>query len=67
MSLVLRSTSDRTGILQLNRAEKHNCLNGDLMREMMNALDAMVTEDIRVIVIRAAPASKVWSAGHDIN
>ena len=67
MSLVLRSTSDRTGILQLNRAEKHNCLNCDLMREMMNALDAMVTEDIRVIVIRAAPASKVWSAGHDIN
>ena len=67
MSLVLRSTSDRIGILQLNRAEKHNCLNGELMREMMEALDAMVAEDLRVLVIRAAPGSKVWSAGHDIN
>jgi len=67
MPLVLQSTSNRIGILQLNRGEKHNSLNGELMREMTDGLDALVASDSLVILIRAAPGSKVWSAGHDIN
>ena len=67
MALVERSMSDRTGILQMNRPEKHNCLNGELMRELMHGLDALVRDEARVIIIRAGAGAEVWSAGHDIN
>lgn len=67
MALVETSRNGKTGVLQLNRAEKHNSLSGDLMREMMTELDALAADGVRVIVIRAAPGVKVWSAGHDIN
>ena len=67
MALIERSLTEKTGVLQLNREEKHNCLNGELMHELMDGLDALVADGVRVIVLRAAPGVKVWSAGHDIN
>ena len=67
MALVEKSRTSKIGVLQLNRSEKHNSLSGDLMREMMTALDELVAGGVHVIVIRAAPGVKVWSAGHDIN
>lgn len=67
MALVEKSLNGKTGVLQLNRAEKHNSLSGDLMREMMSGLDDLVAAGVHVIIIRAAPGVKVWSAGHDIN
>jgi methylmalonyl-CoA decarboxylase len=67
MALIDRSVSRHTGVLQFNRPEKHNSLSNALMREMMDGLDTLVAEGVRVVVVRAAPGSKVWSAGHDIN
>jgi methylmalonyl-CoA decarboxylase len=67
MALVEKSLTGKIGVLQLNRADKHNSLSGDLMREMMAALDELATGGVYVVVIRAAPGVKVWSAGHDIN
>lgn len=67
MALITRSLVEKTGVLQLNRAEKRNCLNGELMHELMDGLDVLVADGVRVIIIRAAPGVKVWSAGHDIN
>lgn len=67
MACVLRSTSGKTGILQLNRPEKHNALSNEMMHELMEALDVCVGEQVRAIIIRAAPGTRVWSAGHDIN
>jgi methylmalonyl-CoA decarboxylase len=67
MALIERSVSGHTGVLQFNRPEKHNSLSNALMREMMDGLDTLVSEGVRVVVVRAAPGSKVWSAGHDIN
>ena len=67
MALVEKSVGGKTGVLQLNRAEKLNSLSGDLMREMTAALDEMAAGGVHVIVIRAAAGVKVWSAGHDIN
>jgi methylmalonyl-CoA decarboxylase len=67
MALVEKTLTGKTGVLQLNRAEKHNSLNGDLMRELTAGLDDLAADGVRVIVIRAAPGVKVWSAGHDIN
>jgi len=67
MALVERSVQEKTGILCLNRPEKHNCLNRALMQELMAGIAALEKEGARVLVIRAASGVKVWSAGHDIN
>lgn len=67
MALVESTIADRIGILRMNRPEKHNALNGDLMREMTDGLDGLAGQDARAIILRAAPGTKVWSAGHDIN
>lgn len=66
MAFVLCSMSGRTGMLQLNRPEKRNSLNRVLMEELGAGLEALEREGARVIVLRAAPGAKVWSAGHDI-
>jgi methylmalonyl-CoA decarboxylase len=67
MALVERSMADRIGILRMNRPEKHNALNGELMRAMTEGFDALADADARAIILRAAPGIKVWSAGHDID
>ena len=67
MALVEKSMHGRTGILQLNRPEKQNCLSCDLMGQMMEGIDALVGDGALALVIRAPAGSKVWSAGHDIN
>ncbi len=67
MALVERSMADRIGILRMNRPEKRNALNGELMRAMTEGFDALADADARAIILRAAPGIKVWSAGHDID
>lgn len=67
MGLILRSTNGRTGVLQLHREDKRNSLNRVLMEELAAGLDALEAGGARVLVIRAADGSKVWSAGHDID
>ena len=67
MALVDCSLRGKTGVLCLNRPEKQNSLNRELMRELMGGMDALVAQDAHVLVLRAAPGTKVWSAGHDIN
>jgi len=67
MALVEHALHEKTGILCLNRPEKHNCLNRALMQELMDGIAVLEKEGAHVIVIRAATGTKVWSAGHDIN
>jgi methylmalonyl-CoA decarboxylase len=67
MSLIERSMAGRVGVLQLNRPEKQNSLNRELMKELMDALDALVADGALTLILRAARGVKVWSAGHDIN
>jgi methylmalonyl-CoA decarboxylase len=67
MALIESAVSGRTGVLQFNRPEKRNSLSHALMRELMDGLDALVAGGARVIILRAAPGTKVWSAGHDID
>jgi len=67
MNLTLRKIENRIGTIQFTGATKLNCLSGDLMRQMMDDLDALGQEGAYVIVVRAQPDARVWSAGHDIN
>ncbi|MBJ7258021.1 MAG: methylmalonyl-CoA decarboxylase [Chthoniobacterales bacterium] len=67
MALIECSLREKTGVLTLNRPDKQNSLNRELMQELMTGIGALVAQDVHVLVIRAAPGAKVWSSGHDIN
>jgi methylmalonyl-CoA decarboxylase len=67
MPLILKSQERRIGTLQFNHEEKLNCLSHALMAEFMENLTSLEREGSYVIVVRARPGVKVWSAGHDIN
>lgn len=65
--LVLTQTADHIGTITLNQPAKRNALSRALVEEMISALADFQNRSVRVVVIRAAPQSKVWSAGHDID
>ncbi|MDR2429573.1 MAG: methylmalonyl-CoA decarboxylase [Puniceicoccales bacterium] len=65
--LVLASLENRSGTIILNNPSRLNCLSHRLMEELMDALGALEQHGASVIIIRAAPGARVWSAGHDIN
>lgn len=67
MALIEKSLEKNIGVLALNRPEKQNSLNRELMEELMGGIDGLAADGARVLILRAAPGSKVWSAGHDIN
>ena len=66
MPLILPSIADSIGTLTLNHPEKRNALSRTLIDELIAALDAMTAAKVRSVVLRAAPGSRVWSAGHDV-
>ncbi len=67
MNLVLTQLDNAIGILTLNRPEKHNAISQELADDLIGALNLMEQAQARVVIIRAAPESRVWSAGFDIN
>ncbi|MGD0550427.1 MAG: enoyl-CoA hydratase-related protein [Candidatus Bathyarchaeia archaeon] len=67
MSLVLSETDGHLGVITLNNPAKRNSLNASLIYDVFKALDKFEASDIRVMILRAPPGAKVWSAGHDIN
>ncbi|MGD9636435.1 MAG: methylmalonyl-CoA decarboxylase [Pirellulales bacterium] len=67
MSLILTETQDAIGTIVLNHAAKRNALSKALIDELVAALESFRRDKFRCVVLRAAPGSKVWSAGHDIS
>jgi enoyl-CoA hydratase/carnithine racemase len=66
MALLL--TEDRGGVrhLVLNRPDKRNALNGELIRELGAAIEeAAADDDVRVVVVRGEGA--MFSSGMDLN
>lgn len=66
MSVVLTQLEDSIGTITMNHAAKRNALSEMLIAEIIAALKAFGEEKVRVVVLRAPPGAKVWSAGHDI-
>jgi methylmalonyl-CoA decarboxylase len=65
LSTVLTKTEDSIGIITLNHG-KVNTLSRQLIEDMCAALEQMKSDSLQVIVLRAAPGVKVFSAGHDV-
>lgn len=66
MPLILTEQRDAIRTITLHHHEKRNALSSALIDEIIAALQAFVAAGARVIVLRAAPGVKVWSAGHDV-
>jgi methylmalonyl-CoA decarboxylase len=66
MPLVLADAKDAIGTLTLNHAQKANALSHALIEEIVAALAGFRREKVRVVVLRAQPGAKIWSAGHDV-
>jgi len=67
MPLVLKKIENSLGTITLNNPEKRNCLSATLIREVCEALDEFEKSGVRVVLLRAQPGAKVWSAGYDVN
>ena len=67
MSLVTTQIDSSIGTLTLNHPRKHNALSGQLVGDLIAGFEALQQADVRVVVLRALPGARVWSAGHDVN
>ncbi len=66
MEFILSELRDHTGIITLNNDRKRNALGKALIKELIQALNGLIHQKARVVIIRANPGAKVWSAGFDI-
>ncbi len=65
MDIVLQSKEDRIGYITLNRPEKRNALNQEMVEALTAAFAAMeADEEVKVIVLQAS--GTVFSAGADL-
>ena len=67
MQLIKITQVAQVGVLTLINTERLNVLGNMLVDQLLSALKAFEDTQIRVVILRAAPGVKVWSAGYDIN
>jgi enoyl-CoA hydratase/carnithine racemase len=63
--LVLRMDDNGVATLTLNRPAQFNAINGEMLKELQTALDALAT-DARVRVVVLAGAGRAFCPGHDL-
>ena len=66
MALIETHVAESIGTLTLNYSIKRNTLSEALIGEMSHALTELEKDGIRVLILRAYPGAKVWSAGHNV-
>jgi methylmalonyl-CoA decarboxylase len=54
------------GVITLKNQARRNALCHEMMHALSDAFARFVEAKIRVVILRAEPGVKVWSAGHDI-
>lgn len=54
------------GIVTMNNPHQLNCLSSELVAGVLNAMDEFEKAAVRVVILRAYPKARVWSAGHNM-
>lgn len=67
MSLVRIELDDFVGTVTLDHDRKRNALSAALVEALVAALATLKEGKARVLILRARPGAKVWSAGHDVS
>ena len=66
MTLIRTERREAVGIITLDNARKRNALSRAMVEELIAALVGFGEQRLRVVILRAAAGSAVWSAGHDV-
>lgn len=66
MSIVEYEIAEHIGTITLNHKEKLNALSHELVQGIIAALNDFREQSVRVVILRAKPGVKVFSAGHDV-
>jgi methylmalonyl-CoA decarboxylase len=66
MDLVLEQLADGIGTITLNNPRMHNALSAPLLDGLIAALEHAKTAQARIVILRAPPGARVFSAGHDV-
>jgi methylmalonyl-CoA decarboxylase len=67
MPLIDTRIDGSIGTVILDHLERRNALSRRLIDAIVETLQRFSKERIRVVVLRAQPGVKVWSAGHDVD
>ncbi len=67
MTLLFTEIDQAIGTITLNRLDKRNSLNLDLLDELVSVLGELWDQQAKVVVLRAPKGTKVWSAGFDLD
>jgi methylmalonyl-CoA decarboxylase len=65
--LVLTGVVGQVGIITLADRRKRNVIGARMASGVIGALGRLRGQQVRAVVLRAAPGMEVWSAGHDIS
>ena len=57
----------KVGVITLDDRQKRNAIAAQMASGIVSALGNLRAQDMRAVVLRAAPGMNVWSAGHDID
>ena len=66
MDYILMDLAEAVGTVTLNHDKKCNALSKALIGELIKALNELIYQEARVIILRANPGARVWSAGFDV-
>ena len=66
-ALIACSFDEHIGTITLQHDERRNALSAALVRQLIAALADLRERRARVVILRARPGAKVFSAGHDVN
>ncbi|MBI5523222.1 MAG: methylmalonyl-CoA decarboxylase [Desulfarculus sp.] len=63
MALIKVDVQGQIGTITLDHLAKRNSLSRQMLGELLEAVDDFAAAKLRVVVLRAQPGAKVWSAG----
>jgi len=63
---VIPQIIENFGVITLNREEKRNALSGELIADLIEALNYMEQDKVHAVILRGSKDVKTWSAGHDV-
>jgi methylmalonyl-CoA decarboxylase len=66
VEFILSEKRENFGIITLNNDQKRNALGRALIHELIQALNGLIHQKVRVVILRANKGAKVWSAGFDV-
>src|SRR3954465_5224113 len=67
MTYTVSQVTESIGTITLDHERRRNALSHALVEEVIAALRSFQEAKVRVVILRAKPGAKVFSAGHDID